>query len=278
MDFSQVEDLRLVQRDETFYERMGNELPSLKTLQMEWANSGIDVPDERLEFIKSVPSLESLSVSMGAPYYYDNGPKNRTIFPLTTILDTHGQSLRSLALTQLESSEANLRRPMLAVDQIDDIRTYCPQLSHLALDIDRNASYGWPNATLDALTRISSLDFLTLGLELGTDLHSSGKSGPSGWHPDGPYARDEVVREPRMSLDVAKALFQDLRAKKSGNELKRIKFVVGDVEEKPYSGPIYIEMWEDGKAKTFVCEADSGTEHCSLKQPSYRYDYDWFEE
>jgi hypothetical protein len=278
MDFSHIEDLRLVQRDETFYERMGNELPGLKTLQMQWPNSGTEVPKERLDFIQNVPPLEALSISVGAPYEYDTRDKNRTMFPLKTILDTHGRSLRSLELTQLESREANLRRPMFAIDQIDDIRIYCPQLSHLAIDIDRNASYGWPNATFDALTRIPSLDSLTLRLELGADLHTAKEFGLSGWDPDRLNARKEVFREPKMSLDIAEGLFQDLRAKKSGNELKKVDFVVGDVEEKPYSGPIYVEMWEDGRAETFVCEAGSDTKHCSLKQPGYRYDYDWFED
>ena len=106
MDFSQIEDLRLVHRDNAFYERMGNELPALKKLQMQWANSGIDVPKERLDFIKSLRPLELLSISIGAPYEYDTGDKNRTTFPLNAILDTHGRSLRSLELTQHESREA----------------------------------------------------------------------------------------------------------------------------------------------------------------------------
>lgn len=278
MEFSQLESLRLEQRDDVFYERMKDGLPGLKTLSVSWMNSGAETPRQRIEFIKSLPPLESLSISIGVPYYYDNGPKNRTAFPLEAILDTHGQSLRSLALTQPEAQEANLRRPMFSVDEIGRIARSCQNLRNLTLDIDRDASYGWPNATLDALTRLESIDTLTLRLELGSDLHSPHESGTYGRNPLGLGDANEVVREPRMTSDVAEALFQDVSAKKAGSELKRVEFVVGNVEEKPYSGPLYFPYWDEGRARTFVCEAgvDAG-QHCSMIDPNYRDNYDWLD-
>lgn len=277
MDFSQLEDLRLTQHSEVFYQRMGHELPNLKTLQMKWINSGVNVSTEKIEFLRSIPPLESLSISIGPPYYYGTGKKNRTLFPIQTVIDAHGESLQRLALTQMECSEPNLRRPMLPVDQIRSIGASCSNLSHLTLDIDRDASFGWPNATLEALTSIINLESLKLRLELGTDLHDHMEPGTYGSNPAGPGSPEDLVREPRITMNVAEAFFQDLRASKAGKELHRAEFEVGDIEEKPYSGPIYMPSWDEGRARTFVCEAGSDTApHCSMIDPNYQDDYDWF--
>ena len=107
---------------------------------------------------------------IGAPYYYASCLKNRTQFPLADILHNHGATLRSLSLKQRESEEPQLRRPMLSLADISAIHEACPNLSHLSLDIDRNETAGWPNATLDAITDIQTLESLTLRLEIGADL------------------------------------------------------------------------------------------------------------
>ena len=68
-----------------------------------------------------------------------------------------------------------------------------------------------------------------------------------------------------MSLDIANALFQDLRTKKQGRELTKVEFVVGDFEDKPYSGPIYFPSWDEGRARLFRCEGSSeGVWECSI--------------
>lgn len=184
MDFSKIEELHLAQEDKAFYERMKNELPSLRKASFEWSNSGAQVSEERVDFIRNVPPLESLSIDIGAPYYYAGGIKNRTTFPLDVILTTHGQKLQSLSLKQSEGHEPHLRRPMLSLDDIQAIKEYCPELTHLELDIDRDASYGWPNRTFDALAQISSLESLKLRLEIGADLHLN-DPGEYYWNSDG---------------------------------------------------------------------------------------------
>ena len=71
-----------------------------------------------------------------------------------------------------------------------------------------------------------------------------------------------------MSLEVAKELFDDLRAKKVGEELRQVKFVVGDHEDKAYSGPLYSPSWEEGKNRMFVCEianADQRISSCTVE-------------
>ena len=185
MDFSHIEELHLAQQEKVFYELMRDGLPSLKRLSVDWSNSGSNVVDERVKFLESVPPLEALSIEFSAPYCYIEGAKNRTRFPLEQILERHGQSLQSLVLKQRESHDAHLRRPMLSVVEIDAVGESCPQLYHLGLDIDRDASYGWPNKTFDALSRITSLNSLTLRLEIGADLHDSSEHGEYGWNPDG---------------------------------------------------------------------------------------------
>lgn len=266
MDFSQIEELHLAQEEKTPYTRLKN-LTSLRHLSFDWGNSRPEVPEERVEFIRSVPPLESLSITIGPPYYYAEGIKNRTQFPLLTILETHGASLQSLSLKQREGQEAHLRRPMLSLTDLSAIQDSCPHLKHLSLDIDRNASTGWPNATFRAITQISSLDSLTLRFEIGADLHGRGEPGDYGWNPAGLDGAGPF-REPRMSLEVAQKLFDDLWAKKVGEELRQVKFVVGDHEDKAYSGPLYFPSWEEGRDRMFVCEianADQRNSSCTVE-------------
>ena len=258
MDFSKIENLHLAQDEPLFYERMKDALPGLRHLSFDWMNSGTQVPAERLAFICSALPLESLSVTISAPWKYNEGSNNRTQFPLRNILDQHGSTLESLVLKQREGDHPMLRRPMLSVDEISTIGD-CPNLKHLTLDIDRDASTGWPNSTFDAITRISGLDSLTLRLEMGADLHSGHESGDYYWNPEG-LDGPGPFREPRMSLSVSNALFDDLRHKKLGSALQRVQFVVGDHEDRPHSGSLYIPSWDEGRSRTFLCEASESGE------------------
>lgn len=254
MNFSELRELHLGSGNKHFYERMKHELFNLNTLSMTSPSTeSLRLSDEKLIFLQSVPSLESLSIRIGAPYEYNAPPiLNRTEFPLHNVLPSHGQKLRSLSLTQSESSLPYLRRPMLSLEDLSAIRTSCPALTHLGLDIDRNGS--WPNSTFDSLTSIESLTSLTLNLEIGADLHR-GDHGHYDWNPKG-LEGEGPWREPRMSLDVAEKLFRDLMGKKQGRELERLEFGVGDYTEVPYSGPLYLPRWGEGRARKFICETD----------------------
>ena len=85
--------------------------------------------------------------------------------------------------------------------------------------------------------------------------------GDYGWNSDG-LRGVGPFREPRMSSSVAEELFEYLRAMKHGRELKQVDFIVGDLEDKPYSGPIYVPYWEEGRARKFVCkDAKSKEQH-----------------
>ena len=63
MEFSRIEELHLAQEESIFYQRMKDELLGLRRLSFDWGNSGSSVPEERIEFIRSVPPLESLSIT-----------------------------------------------------------------------------------------------------------------------------------------------------------------------------------------------------------------------
>ncbi|KAL9620750.1 MAG: hypothetical protein Q9160_004763 [Pyrenula sp. 1 TL-2023] len=256
MDFAELEELSLGSGSELFYKRMKSELPNLQSLSMiSHATRNSSIPDYQLEFLDTVPQLTSLSIHIGAPYEYASPPiENRTLFPLETILGKHGHTLLNLSLTQSESQLPHLRRPMLSVDNFTAIRTFCPSLNHLNIDIDRNGT--WPNSTFNAITSIESLTSLTLNLEIGADLHR-GHPGDYGWNPEG-LSHGGPFREPRMSLDVAEGLFRDLCARKQGQELEKVEFIVGDYLAKPYTGPLYLPSWDEGRGRMFVCEGKYG--------------------
>lgn len=225
------------------------------------------MPQERVDFLSDIHPLESLSIFIAAPYTYAEGDIHRTQFPLTEIIETHCPTLRSLLLHQGESHDPALRRPMLSLDDLASIRTACPNLNYLGLDIDRNDLAGWPVSTLVTIMQWPNLTSLELGLEIGADLRTLREAGDYGWNPqglDGPGP----FREPRMSLNTSETMFMDLRRVKQGHQLERVEFVVGDYTELSYSGPIYLPSWEEGRARKFVCQTGETTgeseRHCDI--------------
>lgn len=253
MDFTHIEDLYLDQDDGVFYDRMKNELPALRRLSLRWpATPNATASEGHVAFLQSVPPLAELSIRIGAPYQYDR-KQTRTQFPLTEILAVHCPTLKSLALKQSESEVASQRRPMLNLVNVTAIHEACPNLTHLELDIDRNATTGWPLRTFNKLTEIESLTNLTLRLELGEDMHA-GETGAVDWNHQGLTGRGPF-REPRMNQTTAEALFARLREQKKGERLKEVVFEVGDFVEKPYMGPLPGPGWGSGRARKFVCEA-----------------------
>lgn len=144
---------------------------------------------------------------------------------------------------------------MLSVKQICEIAETCLNLTHLGVDLDRDAETGWPNDTITAILKLPSITSLTFGLEIGADLHNSREPGEYSWNPEG-LSGPGPFREPRMSLNVSEALFMDMRSKKLGRDLERVEFIVGDWPDYSHSGPIYIPSWEEGRERKFVCQAD----------------------
>jgi len=164
---------------------------------------------------------------------------------------------------------------MLCSKDISAIKMACPNLHHLGMDLDRNAKVGWPNKTIEAVLQTESLTALTFGLEIGAELHLDAERGQWAWNPEG-LDGPGPFREPHMSLKVAEALFADLRAKKRGQELERAEFIVGDYTEVEHWGPLHVPSWEEGRARKFVCDAETSDEsnagHCQVvgdHEPEY---------
>jgi tRNA(Glu) U13 pseudouridine synthase TruD len=144
MDFSKVEVLHLYQDDTDFETRMRDELPNLHTFSTRWSyqveNSTIQ--RERVEFVRHLPPLKNLVISVDGPYYgyLESYNSTRAAFPLQSILERHGTTLDTLTLTHQESYYAGSRRPVLTVNELKSIVSVAPQLRSLVLDIDRNGT------------------------------------------------------------------------------------------------------------------------------------------
>ena len=247
MDFTHVQSLE-ISEDDHFCERMGRELPRLRDLTLHgYAN----LTAAARAFLQEMPPLEALALRARVPSRYD-GCVRRAPFPLDALLARHGPSLRTLRLHQAETDDPTQRRLALRPSQIRSIGRACPHLTHLGLDVDRNES--WPNATLAALaTGLPQVQALDLNFEIGADLNQ-GADGRYYRNPDG-IERGGRFREPRLSKDVAEVLFADLRRHKEGVELRWLNVTVGDFDQRPYHGPLYLPAWGEGRARRFVCDS-----------------------
>lgn len=242
---------------------MTGEFPNVTRASFDWMNTGEHVPQEKIGFISSLDSLESLKISIDTPYPYGSKSKSRTRFPLEIFGQAQVVStIRSLALTQTESSLIDLRRPMLDVAEITKIRDACPGLSEFTLDIDRDAEIGWPNETFATLQQMHNLTDLHLRLEIGADLHA-GEQGEYYFNDEG-ISGDSALREPRMNKSVAESLFADLQAGKVGKPLALVSFEVGDYSEGGYVGPLYYPSWEEGRARKFICSEQDTSKICRV--------------
>ena len=256
MDFSRLEHLHLSQEDDLFYTTMAPHLSSLRSLSLSLRNSGASIPSSRLSFLRDLSPLQSLSIHISAPYpaySFSNttAPPQRTAFPLDLILAHHGPVLQSLSLSQSESSTLDLHAPMLSTSSIAAIRTSAPNVQSLTLDLDRDGE--WPWDILQSFTTLPNLTNLSLNLEIGANLHAGDAYGgsyyynPKGLEGEGPW------REPRMNVTVAENLSKWMADRKEGKRLERVTFAVGDVNDKPWSGPLYFPPWEEGRGRAFVC-------------------------
>ena len=260
LDFSRLEQLHLAQNDDLFFTTMASNLSSLRSFSLSLRNSDASIPSSRLSFLRDLPPLQSLSIHVLAPYraYSSNttAPPKRTPFPLDLILAHHGPTLRSLSLSQSESSIPDLHAPMLSLSSIAALKSSAPNLQSLTLDLDRDGE--WPWDVLRSIATLSNLTELSLNLEIGADLHAGDMHGGSygfnrkGLDGKGPW------REPRINGTMAEELSKWMADRKEGKRLEKVVFAVGDVKEKVYSGPLYFPPWEEGRGRGFVCKPDSG--------------------
>ncbi|KAH8700978.1 hypothetical protein BGW36DRAFT_425778 [Talaromyces proteolyticus] len=244
MDFSNIQDLELSWPEDIFFHRLTNKLPKVKRFLLR-ANLN-QYRDDYIMFIKSLEGLQTLEL-VGTNTKICKCHGNRTFFPITDILEDRGLHLRSLSLHQFEGTDPENRRTMLSVSEIEYIYKACPNLTHLGLDIDRNGS--WPLEHLKAIVQGQSVTYLTLGLEIGADLHPPGNYYP---HVESYSYRQEKYREPYIDSNSAHQLFTLMRDAKVGEELERVDIVVGD-QRRDWRGGLRTIQWHEGRAYKMVC-------------------------
>ena len=157
MDWTELKDLSLEDVDPVFLSMMTGELPALNALKLGsmWPKPGAtNVTD----FIDQLQPLRQLSL-----HGYTKG------IDLDRVLERHGATLDALEIREWERD--HYLRPTLSFQEIDQIRSKCPSLSTLSLDINRNGT--WPYELLDALAANGNLSSLALFFELGLDIHQN---------------------------------------------------------------------------------------------------------
>jgi hypothetical protein len=216
------------------------------------------------DFLISLPPLDSLALYLDSLSLNSNG-----LVPLHSVLEKHGPTLQSLVLATYESQTPNVTRQTFSVEQIDQIISSCPQLTHLALDVHRNGT--WPNATLDALVAHPELTTLRIRVELGENMHLN----------EHPYTRSWTgqpfpVYEPIVTRGEAERLFHYLKEKKQGKPLEQVEIEVGDRPREGYMGPVFMESWPSFYKRFYRCGAGVVDEHFKQVREN-SVDFDDFE-
>lgn len=220
---------------------MAGQLPSLKSLKLGPVYFGCEKDLEvnaTTEFILKSPQLEKLSL-----HGYSD------LLDWEKIISRHSETLQALSITNYESHNALNPRPTLSASKIQDLKTSCPKLTHLGLDINRNGT--WPYPILDALATFPKIHVLDLFFELGEDLHTD-EEYTYYWHPP-EEADDSAFRLPRVSSSSALQLFRHLRSGKIGVELERLVVYVGNWGRK-YGRGLGFHGWGKGRQERFVCD------------------------
>jgi len=131
--------------------------PNLRHLSV-WLGS--DSRMTILRFLEHCNPLESLSLT------------NRCgKVPISSILDCHGSSLRTLALHETEEPERNVPGDRVSVDDLEMIGRCCPQLVDLAMDIDYSQIEDPEPTIWLALARLPRLVTLRIYIGIGSTCH-----------------------------------------------------------------------------------------------------------
>lgn len=137
---------------------------------------------------------------------------------------------------------------MLTLTQLQSINTYCPSLTSLSIDMNRDGQ--WPYATLDTLASFKNLQTLSLNLELGIDQHTDELLY---YVPR--YARnikENDFRQPIINATSSVGLFKYLRQLKEGVELKNLTLTVGDWG-RDFGGGMRMSGWGEGLEEKWEC-------------------------
>ncbi|KIK69084.1 hypothetical protein GYMLUDRAFT_236942 [Collybiopsis luxurians FD-317 M1] len=117
-------------------------------------------------FLASLSPLESLSVALDTSRPWSS--------ILSAIILHHSTSLKTLSLHQAESAHKESMRVCLTLEELDNIRNSCSELTSLGLDIDRTLDMERERAYYANLHRFINLRELTIHMDLGLAYYSEG--------------------------------------------------------------------------------------------------------
>ncbi|KAF9255203.1 hypothetical protein L218DRAFT_1081964 [Marasmius fiardii PR-910] len=140
-----------------------------------------------IDFLLCIPPLQSLSVT-----------NYSSLVDISTLLDRHGGSLRSLSLHEVECSHEP--RPVHSVEQLKDLRERAPQLEELGLDINRTADAVKESACYDVLGSFPQLYRLNIYYDLALHFYSPNLA------PDNHYSNKYSRMDEEFGRSVWKAI------------------------------------------------------------------------
>jgi len=238
-DWSKLHHLSLERPPQSFLSAFHKQLSSLESLEIRphWSLCGGEntmchppgiaegLRQNYTTFIAALPPLHTLHISgMGGP------------LPLEPILETHGQTLRTLTLREFERDNhheigsTNWIPPTLNTTQFHHLALSAPHLERLTLNAARTDPNEWPRAAFSVLAQLPKLKELTLHFTLehpncsdGTILYICGCDIPE-------------LLSPYLNEGAASETSRQLRQEKVGEDLERFTVFAGDYDR-----------WEEGK-------------------------------
>ncbi|KAJ3861042.1 hypothetical protein EV359DRAFT_47975 [Lentinula novae-zelandiae] len=193
-------------------------LPALKQLDVRLLtmSRGFDQIEEMVDafciFLASSGPLESLSIVLKTSQSWEP--------ILSVILVHHARSIRTLSLHQVESSKGDSMRSCLTLDQLADIRGSCPQLTNLALDIDRTLEGKSECAYYTVLRQFTNLCELTIHMDLGIAFFAF----PSKEQQEGDR-RTKLASYPEADENFAMEVWKEV-SKRAGTEFAGLRELV----------------------------------------------------
>ncbi|KAL1726770.1 hypothetical protein EV714DRAFT_276216 [Schizophyllum commune] len=161
-----IEELGLLRIGETWANGIGSSLLALKQLEVLFEPVQSEDPtvlarlkDKVSEFFAEIPALESLTI---------HGPRD-AMPELSELLSRHGPTLRRLYIHEREPS-TNTPWRVPTREQIAEIRSACPCLTDLGIDLDLDMGQQHIDDICELLARPPSLRNVTINLDVAVKL------------------------------------------------------------------------------------------------------------
>ncbi|KAF2729574.1 hypothetical protein EJ04DRAFT_65241 [Polyplosphaeria fusca] len=186
---------------------------------------------------------------------YDWSPED--LYP---VLACQGSSLRRLEMRSGELYRQS--SPALGHSQVTLLSQMAPGLEHLSINLRRNGTF--PLEILESISAIPSLSTLDLWLDILSDCRREIPDDLSmtlveqeEWREQraGECAGEDIYQRPFVNSTSALDLFNFMRDKKVGDELRNVTFWVGDWS-RPWIGALYIPDFLDGKRAKVSCSVE----------------------